>query len=85
MLSLIFLNYVTRDVALTPEQAAKLGYIRFEQPRNVTVPRLCDGTRRADFANAFPRPMGLSVLWLYLLPGYLPDDPRGVESSPALC
>ena len=33
MLSLIFLNYVTRDVTLTPEQAAKLGYIRFEQPR----------------------------------------------------
>ena len=40
MLSLIFLNYVTRDVTLTPEQAAKLGYIRFEQPRNVTVPNL---------------------------------------------
>jgi len=40
MLSLIFLNYVTRDVALSAEQAAKLGYIRFEQPRNVTVPRL---------------------------------------------
>ena len=29
MLSLIFLNYVTRDVALSAEQAAKLGYIRF--------------------------------------------------------
>lgn len=40
MLTLIFLNYVTRDVALSSEQAAKLGYIRFEAPRNVTVPQL---------------------------------------------
>ena len=40
MLSLIFLNYVTRDVSLSQEQAAKLGYIRFEQPRNITVPQL---------------------------------------------
>jgi|TARA_B110000305_G_scaffold179121_1_gene198452 protein SCO1/2 len=40
MLSLIFLNYVTRDVALSAEQAAKLGYIRFEQPRNITIPEL---------------------------------------------
>ncbi|MDG1114774.1 MAG: SCO family protein [Pseudomonadales bacterium] len=40
MLSLIFLNYVTRDVTLSAEQAAKLGYIRFEQPRNLRVPRL---------------------------------------------
>ena len=40
MVGLIVSNYLHRDTTLSRESAAKLGYIRFEQPRSVNLPML---------------------------------------------
>ena len=40
MVGVIMANYLYRDVSMTPEQAAKLGFIRFETPRPIQLSEL---------------------------------------------
>lgn len=40
MVGLIVSNYLHRDTTLSRESAAKLGFIRFEQPRSIDLPTL---------------------------------------------
>ena len=84
MVGLIVSNYLHRDTTLSRESAAKLGFIRFEQPRSVNLPMLSFQDGSPVSQDGLCRWLGFPLLWFYRVSGYLPDNPRSDEQSFAL-